>query len=259
MERMLGISGRSRLSISRLSETRISGFIKELIVVSGAFLLYSLVRSTIGEKIGHAFANAASLIDLEKSLGFFWELQMQNWVLDHTPLIHFFNQVYIWGFGPLIIISAVWLYWCRRSYYVLYRNALLISGGIALLCFYLLPTAPPRFLQWVGFEDTIGIFVSAYRSSQMDGFLNHYAAFPSMHFGWILLLSMALFSTTRSLPLRIVWVLLPVLMFLAIIVTGNHFIVDAIAGGAVALVGLLISLAMRRYVIPIRLAQGNIG
>ena len=93
----------------------------------------------------------------------------------------------------------------------------------------------------------------------MDGFLNHYAAFPSMHFGWILLLSMALFSTTRSLPLRIVWVLLPVLMFLAIIVTGNHFIVDAIAGGAVALVGLLISLAMRRYVIPIRLAQGNIG
>ena len=120
---------------------------------------------------------------------------MQTFVLGQGNLIDFFDIAYFYGFFPLILVSAAWLYWTRPQIYSLARNAFLISGGVAVCFFLTLPTAPPRLMS-LGFIDTLGRDLTLSYSS-LPG-VNHYAAFPSMHVGWSFLAAFALFSGTRG-------------------------------------------------------------
>lgn len=223
------------------------GFIKELVIVVLAYLFYFLARSAATERVREAMLRAIHVVDLEQRLGFFWELDMQAWALSHDVLTQFFNQIYIWGNLPFLGAVGVWFYLRHRRRYLLFRNAVLISGAIALVIFITLPTSPPRYLWWAGFKDTVALMAGGYYDVQADAFVNRYAAIPSMHFGWVLLLGIALVWTSRFLPARLVGVVMPLLMFLSIVVTGNHFIVDGLAGGAVALIGLALALLLHRH------------
>jgi membrane-associated phospholipid phosphatase len=159
-------------------------------------------------------------------------------------LVDFFNMVYFWFFFPLVIPSAIWLYIKRPSTYQLVRNAFLISGAIAIIFFLTLPTAPPRFLGNLGFIDTLNqSFTPTY--SSIPG-VNHYAALPSMHVGWTFLLAVALYQAFKGRPGREVFFAIPILMFTATIVTGNHYFLDGVLGLLVAAVALRVSLAIQR-------------
>jgi hypothetical protein len=186
-------------------------------------------------------------LHLEDQWGFFWELDMQAWALSNSLITQFFNQIYIWGNFPLIGLVALWMYFCYKPRYVLFRNAFLISGAIALIIFVLLTTAPPRYLWWVGFKDTVMIMADGYYAMQPEGFVNRYAAVPSMHFGWILLLGIGIVSTTRFRPMQALGLAMPILMFLSVVVTGNHFILDALVGGIVSLIGLAFAAVLHRW------------
>ncbi len=222
------------------------GFFKELLIVLLAYLLYFVVRGVAAERAGDAMIRAVHVLRLEDQIGLFWELDMQAWALSHEALTQFFNQIYIWGNFPFIGVVALWFYFRYRPQYILYRNAFLISGAIALVIFVTLPTAPPRFLWWAGFQDTVYQLADGYYAVQPEGFVNRYAAIPSMHFGWILLLGIGIVSTTKFRPMQAVGVVMPILMFLSVVMTGNHFILDAVIGGIVSVIGLVLAILYQR-------------
>ena len=216
----------------------------EVLFVALGYLIYSQVRGLAGDRVFDAFINAYNLIDIEQELGIFKEAAVQQWVLPNATLVDFFNMVYFWLFFPLVIPSAVWLYVKRPETYRLARNAFLISGAIAVIFFLTLPTAPPRFLGHMGFIDTLNqSFTPTY--SSIPG-VNHYAALPSMHVGWTFLLAVALFRASNGWRLRGVFFAIPLMMWIATIVTGNHYFLDGMLGLIVACIALRISLAIQR-------------
>jgi len=219
----------------------------ELLFIVPAYTAYQFVRGAVHGQAGTAFDNASRLIHIEKQLGIFHEAFLQQLVLPRSWLIDFFNYLYIWGHLPVIVAVAVWLYVRHRENYALFRNAFLISGLIALIGFSMVPLAPPRYMPEFGFTDTI-IHAQSYYAFQNPKVVNQYAAMPSLHFGWDMLVAVALGANARSRTLRWIAVVLPLVMLGGIVLTANHYFLDAAAGALVALMGLCIALALRRTV-----------
>jgi PAP2 superfamily protein len=218
--------------------------IPEILLVGLGYLVYSQVRGLAGDRVSDAFANARQLVSLEQDLGIYAELTMQRWILPHAGLVDLFNLIYFYSFFPLIIPSAVWLFWKRPQIYVLARTAFLTSGAIAVLFFLTLPTAPPRLLG-VGFVDTLNqSFTPTY--SSIPG-VNHYAALPSMHVGWTFLLAVAIVIANPGTRWRWIAFAVPAAMFTSTVVTGNHWFLDCLLGLIVAMIGLAAAVMIQRY------------
>ena len=223
----------------------------EILLIASALPIYYGVRGITQTHVDAAVDRGVHIITIEKSLGIFWEVQLQSWILPYSWLVKFLNGFYLFGHLPVIGSLAVWMYFWHRPQYLLMRNAFLLSGAIALIFFVNFPTAPPRLLPHelgFGFVDTV---VEQYKQSRPltpSWFVNEYAAFPSMHIGWNLLVGIALWQATRNILIRAFAVLMPVAMFTDIILTGNHYIIDALAGSAVMLLGLAIAVGGRTLV-----------
>jgi hypothetical protein len=192
-----------------------------------------------------AFENAAWLIDLEHRLGFFWEPRIQDWMLDHSWLVTMANWVYVWTYWPALLVTMVWLFVCHRGVVAIYRNALLISGAIGLVCFAVFPLAPPRYLSGWGFVDTVAVGSDAYAALYPSSVANWYAAMPSLHVGWTLLMGIALATRSSHRLVRAIGVVLPLAMFVATVVTANHYLADGLVGAVVALAGLTVAWQLR--------------
>ncbi len=216
-------------------------FLFELAILLTGLLSYHLVRGAVDGRVEEALSNAAALIRVEQSLGIFWEVHLQGLILGHRFLVDIFNWVYIWGHIPIIALLGLWIFAYRRDSFARYRNAFLLSGAIGLIFFALLPTAPPRFIDEAGLVDTVTLHSSAYRVLQPPALVNQYAAMPSLHFGWNLLVAIALLQTTRSRLARGFGLLMPALMFVAVVLTANHYILDPIVGGIIALGSLWVA------------------
>lgn len=137
----------------------------------------------------------------------------------------------------MIATVAVLLFVTRFDRYLLLRNAVFVSGAIGFLFFAFLPVAPPRLLE-LGLVDTVAEQSQAYRALQPPELTNQYAALPSLHFGWNLLVGIVLFGTTRNLVVRAFAVAMPAAMAFAVVATANHFVLDVVVGGAVVLVAM---------------------
>jgi len=210
----------------------------ELGFVAVAVACYLAVRAYTEDRTDAAVTNAHGLLDLERKLGVDWEHSIQDATIAVPGLGGFFTQFYIWGYFPTLIAVTIWLYVRHREPYRTLRTALLASGVVGLAAYAWYPVAPP----WIadsGFTDTVseGLFLSVARPS---GVTNHLGAFPSFHVGWVILVGLVVFSTTRSRIVRVLCVLHPVAMSYAVVSTGNHWVLDIPAGVALAVVGLLV-------------------
>ncbi|WP_150461311.1 phosphatase PAP2 family protein [Nesterenkonia ebinurensis] len=192
-----------------------------------------------------ATRNAELLIDVQKWSGIYVELEFQDWALSIPGVLEVMNWVYIWGHWPVIAAVLGWLAWRRREAFLIYRNTLLISGLVGMLIVATFPMAPPRLLD-LGFLDTVSMHSEAYRVLQPPSFTNQYAAMPSFHFGWDLLMGIALVREAPACWARCIGVALPVLMLLSIVITGNHFFLDAVVGGTIVLAVLAVITGHRR-------------
>jgi hypothetical protein len=208
------------------------------------YLVYSQVRGMAGNRVVDAFSNGRAIVELERDIGIFVELTVQAFILPHDFLVDVFNFIYFYGLFPLLLPTAAWLFLKRPRVYNLTRNAFLASGGIAVIFFLLLPTAPPR-LMGMGFIDTLGqSFVLTHNS--IPG-VNHFAALPSMHVGWNFLTAVALYLALDGHRGRSLVLLLPVAMFTATVVTGNHYVLDGALGLIVAMAGLGVATQIERF------------
>jgi hypothetical protein len=148
---------------------------------------------------------------------------------------------------PVVVVLAIWLWFRDRHDYVITRNAFLASGAIGVAIYWLWPLAPPRLIEETGLLDTMALFDRAgYNAQETSAFVNPYAAMPSLHFGWSLLLGLTVGWVGRRWwhwSLGVAW---PLAMFFAVVMTGNHFILDAVAGAAVSFAGLGIAIVLDR-------------
>ena len=143
---------------------------------------------------------------------------------------------------------GLWLYFRHRRQYTLTRDAMLISGGIALIIYHIFPVAPPRYFSDFGFVDTMAMYSNlSYQAQSTQPFVNPYAAVPSLHVGWPVLLAVGVITATRFKPAWALVALLPVAQFFAVVLTANHFIFDAMIGVCVALMGLAAALFMQKW------------
>ena len=211
----------------------------EVLIVIPAYFLYFTVRGLVETREAQAFHRSIDIIELEQTLGIFWEPGLQSYIMRFDWLVNVANWTYVWGHWPVIVFAAVWLFLLHREAYSVYRNAFLISGAVGLIIFFVLPVAPPRFMDAWGFVDTITERSQAYRVLQPPAFVNQYAAMPSLHFGWNLLVGIAMVRHGKFLVLRAIGVALPIMMFASIVLTANHYIIDGVAGGMLAIFGLI--------------------
>ena len=223
-------------------------FVAEILLLASTLPLYYLVRGSAHERVGEALVRGTQLVNLEKSLGIFWEVELQQLVLQYDWLVQFLNAFYLYGHLPVIGVLAVWLYFRHRPQYLLMRNAFLISGAIGLVVYVTFPVAPPRFLPELGFVDTIVDQYDTGRPLTPAFFVNEFAAMPSLHFGWNLLVGAALWMASKNVLLRAFAVLMPLFMLADIVLTANHYILDAAAGMLVVIVGAAIAFGVRDLV-----------
>ncbi len=211
----------------------------QIALVAGAALLYFGVRGLTEGRREAAFETARELLRIEGRWALDVERAAQDWLLDHDWLVTLANWVYIWGHWPVIIATLAWLFVRHPPDYVLLRNAMFVSGALGLVIFFAYPVAPPRFLP--EFVDTVTDRSRSYRVLQPPGLVNKYAAMPSLHFGWNLLVGVVIYRVARTRLSEVYAIVGPILMAFAVVLTANHFIVDAIVGGALALGGLVIA------------------
>lgn len=228
----------------------------QALLVVGAALLYFRVRGVTEGSVTDAVQHGYDVLHVERWLGIDVEESFQNLVLGSHALTTFANWVYIWGHWPVIAVTLIWLHRTRRGEYLLLRNAIFVSGAIGLVIFALYPVAPPRHLP-DRFVDTVTELSRSYRVLQPPRLINEYAAMPSLHMGWNLLVGIVLFRSGRHVALRAFGVAGPLLMAFAIVATGNHYILDAVVGSAVALVGLAGSHLVWRFVYARRAQLGE--
>ena len=234
MDHREGLTGRAQPALLTVRK-----FSLELLVVLAAVLVYFGVRGITAVNVAVAYEHAADLTAFEKSLGLFVEDSFQDVVAPSQTAIMVMNWVYIWGHWPVIAAVLVWLFLTRHDGYKEIRAAMILSGAVGLVIFAAYPVAPPRLAD-PEIMDTVSQHSQAYRVLQPPALVNQYAAMPSLHVGWDLLMGYALVRYGRRRWQRVAGVLLPFMMMVAVVATGNHYVVDAVAGVLLVLAGLLL-------------------
>ena len=214
-------------------------------LVALAVFTYFTVRGLTGGSTDVAVAHARDILLAERVLGLDVEATWQRPVVVSDAAETLANWVYIWGHWPVIIVTMVWLAWRHRDVFRRLRDAMMVSGLLGMLIFVTYPVAPPR-LAGLGLVDTVTETSSAYRVLQPPAFVNQYAAMPSLHSGWDLLVGIAIVSAATSVALRMVGVLLPVLMAYSVVATANHYVLDVVAGLTLALIGYAVAIELER-------------
>ncbi len=208
---------------------------REGLPLLGLYWLYSSIRWFVARESPYeAFDNAFKIIQLEQQLGVFHEPAIQGWLLNHAlGIVYIANVFYTIGYFPVIIVCAALLYRFEPDRFQIYKQTFLLGLGFALFFFAVFPLAPPRMLPEYGFVDTQQVYsVGLYNHGLVSSFYNPYAAMPSLHFGWALLIGVIALTFDRR-AFRIFGVLYPSFMALVIVTTGHHYFLDIAGGGIV--------------------------
>lgn len=222
----------------------IDGAAGQLSLLGVMFAFYLGVRGITQASEDLALANAYEILKFEAKLGINWERDVQQYLLDRSNLMSFFNWFYAWTYWPVLAGSLILLWWRDRHRYLLFRDALIVSGAIGLVIFTFYPVAPPRFLD--GFVDTVSA-TSRHVIAHPSALMNPFAALPSFHVGWHTLSALMIASMVSSKPLRVLIMTPSAIMAFTVVVTANHYIVDAALGLFLSICGLLAIKGLRKF------------
>ncbi|MEV7324874.1 phosphatase PAP2 family protein [Streptomyces sp. NPDC093970] len=215
--------------------------VREFLLVAGLFLVYKFGRQLATGHTTEALHNAHRIWDLERTLDLPSEVGVQSALLHGDTLVHLANTYYATIHFPATLGFLVWLYVKRPAHYVWARRVLAVVTAAALVLPFTFPLAPPRMLAATGLVDTARMYgPSVYGPPARDHLSNQFAAMPSLHFGWALMVAIGLIAATRS-RWRWLWLLHPAVTLLVIVGTANHYWLDAIVatvmlGAALALI-----------------------
>ncbi len=207
--------------------------LRQVSLFVAAYLAYALARGLVAGDAGEAFAHARDLISIERTLHVFVEPSLQAWAMGSHFLVGTASWLYVNSQTTITVGALVYIYVRHNGRFYFVRNMFLIAMAIALVGYTVFPTAPPRFLPEWGFADTVSSFTGIHINHDSGSFTaatNLYAAVPSMHVCFALMIGSTLARLSKHRVTAALWLLYPLLMTFVIIVTANHFIIDALLG-----------------------------
>jgi hypothetical protein len=212
-------------------------FLGELLLVGLLLCVYQLVRHLAGGHPQVATRHADLVWTVERALWLPDEAQVQRWGLQWPHAARLANLYYVAMHFPGTGLAMVWLWWRHRAGYLRMRTELVLLTATGLVLHVLFPLAPPRLVSSFGVVDTmLSVGPSAYPPGT-GGFANQFAAMPSLHVGWAVLVAVAVIRMGRS---RWRWLVLlhPALTTFVVVLTANHYWLDGLV--ATALLGLAV-------------------
>lgn len=228
---------RARLLQARLLPHGWLDALRQVSLFGAAYLAYRLVRGLVEGDANTAFAHARDLITIERTLHVFVEPSIQAWASGSHFVMVASSWLYVNAQTTVTVTALVYLYLRhnRRFYFV--RNMFMVAMAIALVGYAVFPTAPPRFMPEWGFIDSVADYTGVHvdhASASLNTLTNLYAAVPSMHVAFALMIGWTLARLARWRVVRVMWLLYPFLIAFVIVVTANHFIIDAVFGALTA-------------------------
>jgi len=219
---------------------------KELVIVLVLDLVYETVRNLSSAKPERAYGNAIRLIGWQRDLGIWHEHGIQQWALGFTPMIiaanYFYGSVYI----AATVLGLIFLYRLHSDDYPLWRNTLAIGTLLGLVGFATFPLMPPRLLDVMGdgqtffhFKDTLLDYPTfwSFNSEGMKTISNQFAAMPSLHCAWAFWGLAVFYPRVRTWWGKSLAVLYPVATIYVVVITGNHYFLDAVGGLVIMAIG----------------------
>jgi membrane-associated phospholipid phosphatase len=214
----------------------------QLGILAGVDVAYELVRGIADSQRPDAIAHGAQVIDFERSTHTFFEPSLQAIFLPAHWTIDLANQLYLNAQFSIALGFLIWLYLFRNESYYFVRNMFVVSMGLALVGYTAFPTAPPRMFPQHGFVDTIVDFSNVNHDSTLAKiFINPYAAVPSMHCAFALMIGATGVKVCRSWVAKGFWACWPLLIAWVVIVTANHYWLDVALGWGVAITAALVA------------------
>jgi hypothetical protein len=203
--------------------------LQDLALIGGGFLLYEFGRTQTRGSESTAVENAERVLRLQNWLHLPNEANFQSWFLPHNDVMELFNKIYSFMFLSTFIGVFLWMSFNAPAVYRMMRNAVGVATFSALAFFAFVPMAPPRLTEASGMID------SHARVGLVHGFVNQYAAMPSLHVGWMSLAGWGLYKALRGWKGIAIGAVPPTLMMITVVVTGNHYWLDGIAGTVLCL------------------------
>jgi hypothetical protein len=232
-----GSRPRPRLARSRSRFGLPLGF--EIALLATGLLSYRMVRTWVKDEVGEARENAARVVDWERAIGIFTEVDLQSTVLGNDAVVWMLNRYYFFGhfLGTALVLGFVFVF--RHDHYGRIRRVLFTVTLAGLVLHVLFPLAPPRWFPEHGFVDTLQTYgPKIYDSDTVASAANQIAAMPSLHVGWAIICGWALVTALTS-PWRWLALLHPIITTLAVVLTANHWWLDALAAMALVFAAVL--------------------
>ncbi len=225
--------------------------LRQFFLLLGCYAVYDIARIAVRGREAVAQANAQVIINAEKSLHLYVEPFIQGKASHLHELVVFMDWFYANVHLSATILVLVWIYLYRHEAFAFFRNLFLTMNALAMVVFALLPVAPPRLVPTSGVVDTLYLYsTNNYHTGVMSFVTNQYAALPSLHIGYALFLSLAVWLLTTNRAARVLAAVYPVLVLAAIIITGNHYVLDAAAGVLVLAIAFAVNYGLAPQSVP---------
>ena len=211
--------------------------VRQVLLFFLAYNGYRLVRGMADDPgvTAAAFDNARRLIGVEQSLGAVRRAQpCRRWASGTGLLEDAASWLYINAQTSVTLGALAYLYLFQNRSFYFVRNMFMVAMAIALVGYTVYPTAPPRFFPEWGFQDSVSQFVGVAPQSSVNALFNPYAAVPSMHVCFALMIGVPLSRLVANRAMRFFWTIYPLLVVFVIVATGNHFLADAVLGAFAA-------------------------
>ncbi|MBA3745426.1 MAG: inositol phosphorylceramide synthase [Sporichthya sp.] len=205
-------------------------FGRELVAMTILFVIYKFGRVVHTSDVDLAYENAQRIWDLERWARLPNELDAQQAMLPIHGMVEFANTYYAFVHIPATAVFLIWMYLQRPALYPPVRRAIIAMTAAALLGHILFPLAPPRMLSSYGFVDTAAVYgpFDVYAADpNKESLVNQYAAMPSLHVGWSMLVAAGLIAALKT-RWRWLWLVHPTITAMAVVGTANHYWLDGI-------------------------------
>jgi membrane-associated phospholipid phosphatase len=214
---------------------------RQLLIWFGFLGAYQLARGIADRDPTAAFTNGLRVIHLERHVNAFFELTLQEFLNSSHTLALIASFTYWNSEFTVVGLALLWVYLRRNQAFAQFRNWILAANVLGLVGYILLPTAPPRMFPDFGFVDTLSsIGAFNHGSGLVEYASNPYAAMPSLHAADALIVGISLALIVRSRWAKALWLLWPAWVWFCVMATGNHFLLDIVAGIAVAAIAALV-------------------